>query len=124
MQISQESWQAKAKAKVANMESKIPKEWTLEKADLDEAKKQRNLTGPFIESFLDDSEVDIIRNNSVQLVEKIKSQHYTAVEVAQAYCHTAAVAQQIVSKALLSILLQLALLQFMGRCAESGNFSI
>lgn len=99
MQIFQESWQAKAKAKVTNMESKIPKEWTLEKADLDEAKKQRNITGQFIERFLGASEVDIIRNNSVQLVEKIKSQHYTAVAVAQAYCHTAAVAQQIVSKA-------------------------
>ena len=67
MQIFQESWQAKAKAKVTNMESKIPKEWTLEKADLDEAKKQRNITGPFIERFLGDSEVDIIRNNSVQV---------------------------------------------------------
>ncbi|KAL2055289.1 hypothetical protein ABVK25_004627 [Lepraria finkii] len=93
MQIFQESWQAKAKAKVTNMESKIPKEWTLEKADLDEAKKQRNITGPFIERFLGDSEVDIIRNNSVQLVEKIKSQRYTAVEVAQAYCQ-----QQLLSK--------------------------
>ena len=98
MPIFQGSWQAKARAKVADMESKIPKEWILEQADLEDAKQRRCLTGPFIEKFLHDSEVDIIRNDSVQLVEKIKSQHYTAVEVARAYCKTAAVAQQIVSQ--------------------------
>ena len=97
MPIFQESWQAKAKAKVADMESKIPTEWILKRTDLEDAKQQRKLTGSFIEKFLNDSEVDIIRNDSVQLVEKIRSQHYTAVEVAQAYCKTAAVAQQIVS---------------------------
>ena len=100
MQIFQESWQAKAKAKVTDMESKIPKKWRLERADLEEAKKQRKLTGPFTEKFLDDSEVAIIRNDSVQLVERIKSQQYTAVEVAQAYCHMAAIAQQSVSQCL------------------------
>ena len=97
MQIFQDSWQAKAKAKMNDMESKIPKEWTLKPADLEDAKQQRKLAGPFIEKFLDDSEVEIIRNSSVQLVEKIKSKHYKAVEVAQAYCKTAAIAQQIVS---------------------------
>ena len=97
MQVFQQSWQAKAQAKVTDMKSKIPKEWTLGRADLEDAKQQRKLTGPFIEKFLDDSEVEIIRYDSVQLVEKIKSQRYTAVEVAQAYCKTAAIAQQIVS---------------------------
>ena len=98
MQIFQSSWQAKAKAKVADMESKIPREWVLDRADLEEAKRQRKLTGSFIERFLHDGEVDIIRNDSVQLVEKIKSQRYTAVAVAQAFCKTAALAQQIVSQ--------------------------
>ena len=96
MQILHQSWQARAKAKVADIHSRIPREWTLGQLDLERAAKQRNLTGPFIEGFLNDSEVDIIRNDSLQLVEKIKSQHYTAVEVVQAYCKTAAIAQQIV----------------------------
>ncbi len=65
MQIFQESWQARAKAKVAEIHSGIPKEWTLDQADLENAKNQRNLAGPFIESFLNDSEVDIIRNDSL-----------------------------------------------------------
>lgn len=39
--------------------------------------------------------MDIIRNDSLQLVQKIKSQRLTAVEVVQAHCRTAAIAQQI-----------------------------
>ncbi len=96
MQIFQESWQARAEAKAAEIHSRIPKEWTLDQVDLEKAKNQRDLAGPFIESFLNDREVDIIRNDSLQLVEKIKSQRHTAVEVVQAYCRTAAIAQQIV----------------------------
>lgn len=96
MQTFQDSWQARAKAKVAQIHSRIPKEWTLDQVDLENAKNQRDLTGSFIESFLDDREVDIIRNDSLQLVEKIRSQRHTAVEVVQAYCRTAAIAQQIV----------------------------
>ena len=96
MKIFQESWQARAKAKVAEIHSRIPKKWLLDQVDLEKAKNQRNLTGPFIESFLDAREVDIIRNDSLQLVQKIKSQHHTAVEVVQVYCRTAAIAQQIV----------------------------
>jgi amidase len=105
------------------LESKIHQVWRLEKAELDEGKKQRSLTGPFIERCLGNKEVEIIRNDSVQLVENIKSQHYTAVEVAKAYCHTAAIAQQIVSKAILAILLQLALLPPIGRYTQPNQDS-
>ena len=61
MQIFQESWEVRAKAKVAEIHSRVPKEWTLDQLDHEKAKNQRHLTGPFIESFLDDREVDIIR---------------------------------------------------------------
>ena len=93
MQIFQKSWQDRAKAKAAEIHSRIPKQWTLDQVDLDNAKNQRDLTGQFVGSFLTDREVDIIRNCSIQLVEKIKCQHHTAVEVVQAYCRTAAIAQ-------------------------------
>ena len=36
MQIFQESWQARAKAKIAEIHSKIPKEWLLNEADLED----------------------------------------------------------------------------------------
>ena len=80
------------------MMSRIPREWILKQVDLDKAKEQRSLAGSFIEHFLSDCERDIIRNDSIGLVEKIKRQRYSAVEVAQAYCKTAAITQQIVSQ--------------------------
>ncbi|KAL8885970.1 MAG: hypothetical protein Q9192_006559 [Flavoplaca navasiana] len=93
MQI--QDWQATAKAKVAHIHSSIPKEWRLSDMDLAKAGQQRILTGPFIEQFLTDEEKDIIRHDSIQIVGKIKSRDYTAVDVTRAYCRTAAVAQQI-----------------------------
>jgi hypothetical protein len=96
MQVYQMPWQAMAKAKVADTWSKIPREWILGREDLENAKKQRQLNGPFIESFLEEGELEIIRNDSVPLVEKIRSGQYTALQVARAYCKTTAIAHQIV----------------------------
>lgn len=95
MQI--QNWQATAKAKVADIHSSIPKEWRLSDEDLGKAGQQRTLSGPFIEQYLTDKEKEIIRHDSLQIVGKIKSRDYTAVDVTRAYCKTAAVAQQIVS---------------------------
>ena len=97
MQIVQDSWRTKAEAKIASIKSRIPDSWSLKQDDLDRAKKQRKLNGQFFESFLDPSDLDILRNDSVQLVDKIKAQHYTALEVTQTYCKAAAIAQQVVS---------------------------
>ncbi|KAL8786464.1 MAG: hypothetical protein Q9213_002780 [Squamulea squamosa] len=95
MRLPKHSWQVIARAKVADLESRIPKEWVLSQAELDRAKQQRDLTGSYIEQYLNDHEVDIIRNGSLDLVEKIKSKQYTAVEVTHAFCKITAVAQQI-----------------------------
>ena len=97
MKIYDNSWQAKAKAKVAAVQAKIPSEWLLKQADLESAKKQRKLCGQFFEKFLDDHDLGIIRNDSLQLVDKIRCQQYTAVTVTRSYCKAAAVAQQNVS---------------------------
>ena len=99
MRVPYPSWQAKARAKVADMKSRIPTEWILNQADLEKAREQRNLTGPFIEQFLTDDEKRITEYDSVGLVERIKSGQYSAVEVVRAFCKRAAIAQQIVSKA-------------------------
>ncbi|KAI4259357.1 MAG: hypothetical protein L6R42_004594, partial [Xanthoria sp. 1 TBL-2021] len=88
-------WQATARTKVADIHSSIPKEWLLSDMDLDKAKKQRTLSGPYIEQYLTDDDKGIIGNDSLRLVEKIKRREYTAVDVTRAYCKTAAVAQQI-----------------------------
>ncbi|KAI9778891.1 MAG: hypothetical protein M1839_007854 [Geoglossum umbratile] len=62
---------------------------------IEDAKKQRQLSGRFIEKFLSGEELGNIRNDSVSLVEKIKSGRYTALQVARAYCKTTAIAHQI-----------------------------
>lgn len=92
----EESWEAKAKAKVAETKSKIPNEWRLNQTSLDKAKKIKKLSGAFIESFLSAEELSITGNDSTLLVEKVKTGEYTALQVAQAFCKTAAVAHQIV----------------------------
>ncbi|KAL9032918.1 MAG: hypothetical protein Q9180_006227 [Flavoplaca navasiana] len=93
MQIS--DWQTSAKAKVADIHSRIPKQWVLSERDLENANQRRSLTGPFIHQHLTIEEKKIIAHDSVQLVERIKHREYTAVDVTRAYCKTAAVAQQI-----------------------------
>lgn len=86
MQVHQRSWETKAKAKVAETNSKIPNEWRLNQSSLDQAKQMKKLSGPFIESFLNDEELIIIRNESTLLVERVKTGEYTALQVAQAFC--------------------------------------
>lgn len=103
----EESWEAKAKAKVAETESKIPNKWRLNQSSLDKAKQMKKLSGAFIESLLSDEELSIIRNDSTLLVEKVKIGEYTALQVAQAFCKTAAVAHQIVSNKILLLLVPL-----------------
>ncbi|CZR51505.1 related to general amidase [Phialocephala subalpina] len=90
-----QTWQEKARIKVAETNSKIPEKWRLGKDDLVAAKKQRQLAGPFIESFLDGETLEITSHNSVPLLSKITSGHYTALQVTIAFCKRVAIANQI-----------------------------
>ncbi len=89
-------WQTQAEAKAADTLSKIPADWVLKQSDLDAAAHQRQLSGAFIEKYLDDETLEIIEHDSLSLIAKIKEQKYTAVQVARSYCKTAAIAHQIV----------------------------
>ncbi|KAI9781915.1 MAG: hypothetical protein M1816_002138 [Peltula sp. TS41687] len=95
MLVKDESWKAKAAAKRLSTIAKIPKEWLLDKEDLAKASKQRDLTGPFIEQYLSAEEVEIVRQNSVSIVNNIRGGKYSALEVARAFCKTAAISHQI-----------------------------
>ncbi|MCJ1410567.1 hypothetical protein MMC19_004653 [Ptychographa xylographoides] len=75
--------------------SKIPTEWRLSNSDLEQAKQRRKLTGAFIESFLDEEELEIVRTDSVPLVERLAYGRYNAKQVVRAFCKTAAMAHQI-----------------------------
>lgn len=95
--MSQVSWQDCAAKKVAETVSKIPRHWRISEEDRDRAKQLRNITGPFIESFLSESEASIIRLDSLALVEQIADRSLTSREVATAFCKAAAIAHQIVT---------------------------
>src|SRR5436305_15250272 len=90
-------WQHRAAAKVVETKSKIPRRWILGQEDLYRAAKQRQLCGSFIESFLDDKEVKIIRFDGATLAKKLESREYTSLAVTEAYCKTDAIAHQFVS---------------------------
>ena len=98
MQNRGKSWQAKAEEKVAATKSKIPQHWLLNDSDLKRAAQRKQLSGAFIESFLQDEELEIILKDSLPLVASLKDGKHTAVQVTQAFCKTAAIAHQIVRK--------------------------
>lgn len=61
MLFTKDAWKAKAEAKTSATLAKIAAEWRLPQAELDKAAAQRDITGPFIEQYLEASELDIIR---------------------------------------------------------------
>ena len=92
------SWEAVAAAKRESTHSKIPREWLLDEAMLEKASKERNLTGDFIEQYLNDDEKVLTELPASSLLAKIREGTYSALQVAQAFCKRTAIAQQIVCK--------------------------
>ncbi|KAJ4312584.1 hypothetical protein N0V84_009867 [Fusarium piperis] len=95
MRVHQLSWEARAAAKRAATLAKISQSWRLGSEDLDRASQQRDLTGSFINGLLDKQTVSITSMDSLLILESISSGRLSAIEVATAFCRTAAVAHQI-----------------------------
>ena len=53
------------------------------------------MTGPFIESFLSESENKIVKTSRLELCEQLASRSISSLEVTEAFCKSAAIAQQI-----------------------------
>jgi len=98
MTIASETWEDKAAAKRASILAAIPAKWRLSPADIKRASEQRQLTGAFVQQFLDPADVSIVSMDSVPIVEAIRAGKLSSVEVATAFCKAAAVAHQIVCK--------------------------
>ncbi|GAB7366608.1 hypothetical protein MBLNU230_g8593t1 [Neophaeotheca triangularis] len=88
-------WKETAQVKANAVNESIPKEWRLEKIPSPE--EQRDVTGPYIQQFLDKKEIDITETDAVGIVKQTCSGKWTAVEVAKAFCHRAAIAHQLVN---------------------------
>ncbi|KAK1835960.1 Acetamidase [Podospora conica] len=95
MRVPTISWEALAAAKRSSILAKIPRAWQLGPDHLEGAKKQRDLTGAFIQRFLEPSETAIVSRDTVDLVGALQTGKLTAVEVTTSFCKTAAVAHQI-----------------------------
>jgi amidase len=90
-----QDWQKTAKDKADQVLSLIPEEWRI--SDIPSAEEQRDVTGAYIQQFLDKKEIEITETDAVGVVEKTTSGQWTAVEVAKAFCHRAAIAHQLVN---------------------------
>ncbi|KAK6442314.1 hypothetical protein LTR95_001446 [Oleoguttula sp. CCFEE 5521] len=88
-------WQKTAKDKADSVNDLIPQEWRIK--DVPSIEQQRDVTGSFIQQYLDKGEIEITETDAVGIVERTTSGTWKAVDVAKAFCHRAAVAHQLVN---------------------------
>lgn len=88
-------WKKAGKDKADSVLNLIPQEWRL--PTVPSIEEQRDVTGAYIQQYLDKKEIEITETDAVGIVQKTTTGAWTAVEVAKAFCHRAAVAHQLVS---------------------------
>ncbi|OQD67186.1 hypothetical protein PENDEC_c042G06466 [Penicillium decumbens] len=94
--MTQSDWRAQGEAKRQSILNAIPDKWRL-KGPVPAATEQRDVTGTYIQQFLNEREVEITESDAVDIVAETTSGRWFAVEVAEAFCHRAAIAHQLVS---------------------------
>ena len=92
------SWRAIAAAKRKSIYSLIPDEWQLP-SPISPAEYQRDVTGEYIHRFLSLREIEITETSATDIVQQTTTGKWRATEVAEAFCHRAAIAHQLVSMA-------------------------
>ena len=92
--MSASDWKAIAAEKRDSINALIPKDWRIPPPPSIE--EQRDVTGAFIQQYLSEKEIEITETHAAGIVEKTSSGAWSAVDVAQAFCHRAAVAHQLV----------------------------
>lgn len=91
-----EPWEKTAAAKRASTYAKIPIPWRFDQEDLKKASEQRDLTGQYIEKYLEPEEIAIINLPAASIVSSIRDRRLNALQVTSAFCERAALAQQMV----------------------------
>lgn len=89
------TWESRSAAKRAETLDKIRPEWRLSPEDLERARQQRNITGHFIQQFLDEGDVSVTSMTSAPILKALGEGKLSAVQVTSAFCKRAAVAHQI-----------------------------
>lgn len=88
-------WQARAAAKRQAVLDLIPEKWRI--PELPAPEIQKDVTGSYVENFLDARQIEITNADAVAIAEQIRARVWSAVEVTTAFCHRAALAHQMVS---------------------------
>lgn len=88
-------WRALAQQKRESILEAIPKQWRIPQSAIDSA--PADLTGPFIHQFLTPSEIQITETPAPGILEKTTTGQWTALSVAEAFSHRAALAHQLTS---------------------------
>ena len=87
-------WKTLAQVKRDSVNALIPKPWLLP-SPLPPADQQRDIT-KYIQQFLTPQEIQITETDAVGIVQRTTSGVWKSVEVAEAFCHRAALAHQMV----------------------------
>lgn len=90
-------WKSLGEKKRDSINALIPKAWLLPSA-IPPATEQRDVTGKYIQQYLDAREIEITETDAVGIVKNTTSGAWKAREVAEAFCHRAALAHQLVSQ--------------------------
>lgn len=88
-------WKATAEKKRASVIAAIPRKWIVPSPP--SIQDQRDVTGTYIQQYLSPQEIEITESAATAIVEKASSGQWKAVEIAEAFCHRAAIAHQLVS---------------------------
>jgi amidase len=94
------NWKELGEAKRDSVNALIPKAWLLP-GPLPPPTEQRDVTGKYIQQFLTPREIEITETDAVGIVKNTTSAKWKAREVAEAFCHRAALAHQMVRKSLM-----------------------
>lgn len=88
-------WRTLAQQKRESILAAIPEEWRIPQSTIDTAPS--DLTGPFLHQFLTPSEIQITETPAPGILDKTTTGQWTALSVAQAFSHRAALAHQLTS---------------------------
>lgn len=88
-------WESLAVAKRKAILDGIPQKWHL--AKIPSADEQKDVTGSYVQQFLNQEEIEITETDAVGIAEKVAAGEWSAVAVTEAFCHRASIAHQLVS---------------------------
>ncbi|KAL4945683.1 hypothetical protein BDV06DRAFT_184240 [Aspergillus oleicola] len=89
------SWKPLAEAKCQSILDAIPAKWRIQEP-IPTATELRDVTGAYIQQYLAPREIEITELDAYGIAEKTTTGEWTAIEVAEAFCHRAAIAHQLV----------------------------